>query len=110
MLRNLHIDHVRKQQRRPESAELDGVPASNLAISAAQFSHVELQECLISFQELPEADRQVLLMIAVEGHSYAETARRMNVAVGTIKSRLSRARERLRVQRDDPDIMLLKAA
>jgi RNA polymerase sigma-70 factor (ECF subfamily) len=46
--------------------------------------------------ELPENQRIVLLLVAVEGLPYAETARALKVPIGTVMSRLSRARENLR--------------
>jgi RNA polymerase sigma-70 factor, ECF subfamily len=45
---------------------------------------------------LPDDQRQVLLLIAVEGFQYDEVARMLDVPTGTIMSRLSRARDRLR--------------
>jgi RNA polymerase sigma-70 factor (ECF subfamily) len=44
-------------------------------------------------QRLPEAQRAVMLLVAVEGLSYSETAETLNVPIGTVMSRLSRARQ-----------------
>jgi RNA polymerase sigma-70 factor (ECF subfamily) len=49
-----------------------------------------------AFDRLPEDQRAVLLLVSVEGLSYAETASVLGVPTGTVMSRLARARERLR--------------
>ena len=49
-----------------------------------------------AFDRLPEEQRSAFLLSEVEGLSYAEIARIEDVAVGTVKSRIHRARERLR--------------
>ncbi|MET0967843.1 MAG: sigma-70 family RNA polymerase sigma factor, partial [Tardiphaga sp.] len=53
------------------------------------------RELLAALARLPEEQRSVLLLATVEGLSYAETADVLGVPVGTVMSRLSRARERL---------------
>jgi RNA polymerase sigma-70 factor (ECF subfamily) len=54
------------------------------------------RDLLRGFAELPEEQRSVLLLIAVEDFSYRETARVLGLPIGTVMSRLSRGRERLR--------------
>jgi RNA polymerase sigma-70 factor (ECF subfamily) len=51
---------------------------------------------LLAFAALPEEQRSVALLIEVEDLSYGETARVLGVPIGTVMSRLSRGRERLR--------------
>lgn len=53
------------------------------------------QDVLDKLARLPEEQRAVLLLVAVEDLSYAEAAKVLNVPIGTVMSRLSRARERL---------------
>ncbi|MBO6784444.1 MAG: RNA polymerase sigma factor [Alphaproteobacteria bacterium] len=93
--RNCHIDDIRRDQRRGRSVELETVEDAGAQIPN-QFENVELIELRQKLTELSETDREVLLMIAVEGMPYEEAAEILGVAVGTIKSRLSRARRRLR--------------
>jgi RNA polymerase sigma-70 factor (ECF subfamily) len=54
------------------------------------------RDLLRGFAELPEEQRSVLLLIAVEDFSYRETARVLGLPIGTVMSRLSRGREHLR--------------
>lgn len=57
--------------------------------------------------ELPDEQRAVLLLVSVEDLSYAETARVLDVPIGTVMSRLSRARERLRrITEGEPALLL----
>ena len=53
------------------------------------------KDVLSKLARLPEEQRAVLLLVAVEGLSYADAAKVLNIPVGTVMSRLSRARERL---------------
>ena len=53
------------------------------------------QDVLNKLAKLPEEQRAVLLLVAVEDLSYADAAKVLNIPVGTVMSRLSRARERL---------------
>ena len=65
-------------------------------IDGGQDSALEHRDLIRGFSLLPEEQRSVLLLIAVEDLSYEEAARVLGVPIGTVMSRLSRARERLR--------------
>jgi len=65
-------------------------------IDGGQDSALEHRDLLRGFSSLPEEQRSVLLLIAVEDLSYEEAARVLGVPIGTVMSRLSRGRERLR--------------
>ena len=72
---------------------------------ADQHRHLVLTEVQEAFQQLTDDHREVLMLIAVEGLRYEEAAEVLNISVGTVKSRLSRARSALRALVDirDPD-------
>jgi RNA polymerase sigma-70 factor (ECF subfamily) len=72
-----------------EEAELPGT-------DGGQHSALEHRDLLRAFAALPEEQRAVLLLIGVEDLSYQDAARVLGVPVGTVMSRLSRGRERLR--------------
>ena len=72
-----------------EETELPGV-------DGGQDSALQLRDLLRAFSALPEEQRSVLLLIGVEDLSYEEAARILGVPIGTVMSRLSRGRERLR--------------
>jgi RNA polymerase sigma-70 factor, ECF subfamily len=65
-------------------------------IEGGQHSALEHRDLLRAFAKLPEEQRSVLLLIGVEDLSYEEAARALGVPIGTVMSRLSRGRERLR--------------
>jgi len=65
-------------------------------IDGGQDSALEHRDLLRAFSALPEEQRSVLLLVGVEDLSYEEAARVLGVPVGTVMSRLSRGRERLR--------------
>jgi RNA polymerase sigma-70 factor, ECF subfamily len=65
-------------------------------IDGGQHSVLEYRDLLRAFSALPEEQRAVLLLVGVEDLSYQEAARVLGVPIGTVMSRLSRGRERLR--------------
>lgn len=87
-------DQHRLQRRGPH----DGMPENNggLSIDGGQYSALEHRDLLRAFSALSEEQRSVLLLIGVEDLSYEEAARVLAVPIGTVMSRLSRGRERLR--------------
>jgi RNA polymerase sigma-70 factor (ECF subfamily) len=67
-----------------------------LGIDGGQHSVLEHRDLLRAFAALPEEQRAVLLLVGVEDLSYQDAARVLGVPIGTVMSRLSRGRERLR--------------
>jgi len=70
--------------------------AEQPGVEGGQEEALAHRDLLRGFAELPEEQRAVLLLIAVEDFSYRETARVLGLPIGTVMSRLSRGRERLR--------------
>jgi RNA polymerase sigma-70 factor (ECF subfamily) len=93
ILRNAFYGEFRK--RRHEVADVDGQYAATLSSEAAQEGHIEFKEFRAALQRLPTDQREALLLIASSGLSYEEAASICQCAVGTVKSRVSRARTRL---------------
>ena len=73
-----------------------------LVAPAQQDNHLVLTEVQQAFHQLTEDHREVLMLIAVEGLRYEEAATILHISVGTVKSRLSRARTALRALIDVP--------
>jgi RNA polymerase sigma-70 factor (ECF subfamily) len=90
--RNLFIDSYRR--RRP-TEELDPDRMEGLSCRANQDDVILKNEFLKGFAQLPAIQREALVLSAIEGMSYDDIASQAGVAVGTIKSRVCRARDRL---------------
>ena len=93
ILRNQFYSEGRKRRREVEDA--DGLHAGRLADIAAQPGHLELEDFLRAMRLLPDEQREALILIGASGFSYEEAAEICGVPVGTVKSRVSRARARL---------------
>jgi RNA polymerase sigma factor (sigma-70 family) len=95
ILHNQHVNRVRRTIREGISVNAEDVEWALVAPSS-QFARVELRELGAALDRLPEEQRQVVLLVGLEGLRYEAVAEIMGVPVGTIRSRLSRGREALR--------------
>ena len=93
ILRNTYFSQFRKSRR--EVQDTDGDYASRLTVQASQQGHLDVQDLLVALRELTDDQREALLLVAAEGFSYEEAAEIADCALGTIKSRVNRARARL---------------
>jgi RNA polymerase sigma-70 factor (ECF subfamily) len=93
ILRNLFRSEYRKRRREIEDA--DGRFAETLKSNPEQHGHVELNEFRTALNKLPSDQREALILVGASGFSYEEAASICGCAVGTIKSRVNRARTRL---------------
>jgi RNA polymerase sigma-70 factor, ECF subfamily len=93
ILRNAFYSEFRKRRREVEDA--DGELAARLASMPAQNGHMDLQDFRAALMALPPAQREVLILIGGSGLSYEEVASICGCAIGTVKSRVNRARNRL---------------
>jgi RNA polymerase sigma factor (sigma-70 family) len=95
ILHNLTLNRLRQTRRRGPHAELEDVDEAQIARPATQEEGLHFQQVLRALHALPEEQRSVMLLVAVEDLSYADAARVLDIPVGTVMSRLHRARERL---------------
>jgi RNA polymerase sigma-70 factor (ECF subfamily) len=93
ILRNTYYSLYRKRGREVQDSE--GTYADRLATHGNQESHLDLADFRKALAKLPEEQREVLIMVGATGLSYEETAEICGVAIGTIKSRVNRARAKL---------------
>ncbi len=96
---NLHRNHRRDRRVAPEQEPLDSL-AFEPSSPAPQGAALALAETAAALDRLPAEQRQALLLVALEGMSYAEAAGVLDIPVGTLMSRVGRAREALRAMVD----------
>ncbi|MFD2263899.1 sigma-70 family RNA polymerase sigma factor [Lacibacterium aquatile] len=99
ILVNSFYNDVRRSKLHGEI--LSQMPQDQTA-DANQMAHVEFNECRSAIRELPAPQRQMLQMAILEGNRYEKVAQRSGIAIGTVKSRLFRARAKLRDLLADP--------
>jgi RNA polymerase sigma-70 factor (ECF subfamily) len=99
IMHNLHANEMRRRSRMLDVVPMDAAPPR--AEAAGQEAAVELSELSGAMGNLSPLHRQVLLLIGLGGMTYGEAAGVLDVPVGTVISRLSRAREDLRRKIDE---------
>ncbi len=100
ILHNLAVNQFRQSAARGRHVPIDETGQDNLGEAASQESRLMYQDVLNKLAKLPEDQRAVLLLVAVEDLSYADAAKVLDIPLGTVMSRLSRARERLQQEID----------
>ena len=95
ILRNLWTDEIRKRQVRLGQGLVQSDETQELQSHQTGESYVAEGEIRRSISDLPQELSSVLLLVAVEGYSYAETSSLLDVPIGTVMSRLHRARKTL---------------
>jgi len=93
ILRNRFYNEIRRRRR--EVPDPDGLMAGNLAIMPEQGDRMDLNDMQAALAQLSVEQREALLLVGAEGVSYEEAAKICGTNIGTIKSRVNRARARL---------------
>ncbi|RQH02087.1 sigma-70 family RNA polymerase sigma factor [Paraburkholderia dinghuensis] len=98
IMHNIFVNQVRKLSTRGVHVSVDdeGVPETEYAVPASQSATLEVRDLDYALQRLPADQRVVVLLVGLEEMSYADVALALDIPVGTVMSRLSRGRERLR--------------
>lgn len=100
ILLNLHRNALRASNRRGETVDIDAVPEPSTP--APQSGHIALAEMARAIDTLPLEQKQALLLVTLEGLAYQEAADVLKIPLGTLMSRLGRARAALRVLTGTP--------
>ena len=93
ILRNTYFSECRKLRREVKDSE--GEYAARLSMHAEQHGHMDMMDFQVALAKLSDDQREALILIGAEGFSYEEVAAICGCAIGTIKSRVNRARVRL---------------
>jgi RNA polymerase sigma-70 factor (ECF subfamily) len=106
IMHNLRIDQARRST--PPIAPLDeaaSIPAAHCQASTG----LELRDMEAALRQLPDEQREILLLVVLEEMSYGDVAQALGIPIGTVMSRLSRAREKLRaIMEGRPHVSALK--
>ena len=93
VMHNLYVNAHRRAARQGQTIHVEKV---QLSTPASQVSRLELRDLERAMASLPEDQRTTLLLIGLEGMRYEDVAQICDVPIGTVRSRVSRAREALR--------------
>ena len=94
ILHNCYIDYTRERHRLADYRNVASLAPS--ATLPAQDAHIELNDLAEALEAISEEQRQVVLLVGLEGLSYQDVATVLSIPIGTVMSRLSRGREALR--------------
>ncbi|MFP7571170.1 RNA polymerase sigma factor [Marivita sp. S2033] len=105
ILRNTYYSHHRKARR--EVSDVDGELSASLSQKPDHDGRLQMRDFNRAFDQLNVEQREALVLVGAGGFSYEEAAETCGVAVGTIKSRVNRARRQLTVlmQLNDDEVM-----
>ena len=93
IMHNVFVNQARRRRYEIEQS-MDELPA--VAVRATQGEQLELRDVDRALRNLPTEQREVVLLVAVEQLTYEEVGHALSIPIGTVMSRLSRARERMR--------------
>ena len=102
IVHNLYMDALREKRSRGTTVDLDEM-ANSLNASVAPNDRTMTLDFVRAMDGLSADHRQILLLIGVEGLSYREIADELDIPIGTVMSRLARARDQLRSRLDPRD-------
>ena len=106
VMHNLHVDGVRRPKLHTVVLD-DDTP--EVPVAATQGERLAVLDLQAALERLPVEQREIILLVALEDMSYAEVAVTLGIPVGSVMSRLSRGRERLRsLMEGQPDPVRLK--
>lgn len=100
IMHNVFVNEMRLVKNRITLAALEEDQVGTQA--ATQSDHVMVRETLRAIGRLMPEMREVLVLVTVEAFSYAETAKILDIPLGTVMSRLARARTQLRALMEEP--------
>ena len=93
IMHNVFVNQVRSKRSEIEKT-MEELPV--VAVRATQSDSLEIADVERALRALPDEQREVLILVAIEEMTYDEVSRALAIPIGTVMSRLSRARERMR--------------
>jgi RNA polymerase sigma factor (sigma-70 family) len=107
ILHNLYMDALRERRSRGTAVELNEM-ANSLTLSVAPNDRTAALDFARAMERLSTDHRQILLLVGLEGLSYRDIAAELDIPIGTVMSRLARARDQLRMRLDPFESALVR--
>lgn len=98
IMQNIFLDAKRADARRPVHVEIDDHDGALVPIQAESETQVYARQVMALVAELPKAQRLVVANVVIDGRTYEETAAILNIPIGTVMSRMARARKTIYTQ------------
>lgn len=95
IMHNVYVNKVRKSCSEPNFVPYDSLNTSHLSSSDIE-NDVNLRDLKCALTKLPSEQQNILLLVGLEGFGYKEVSSMLDIPLGTVMSRLHRAREKLR--------------
>ncbi len=108
ILHNLHVNDLRRRARRLDDIPLEEGIEARAASPDKPSGGLAVRDLSRALDQLADEQREVILLIGLEEMSYKEASEVLGVPIGTIMSRLSRGRERLRTLMEGGDAPVLR--
>nr|WP_241735698.1 sigma-70 family RNA polymerase sigma factor [Aquisalinus flavus] len=102
--RRVFLNQIRKEKSRGTQVDIENTPESKFSAKALQEDKMHFQDVVENFSKLPLNDKVILSLVVIEGLKYDEAAAVLEIPVGTVRSRLSRARAKLVELMDDEGV------
>jgi RNA polymerase sigma factor (sigma-70 family) len=96
IMHNLYISRTRQKRSRGSHEPIEELTDESLSVEGGQERRLHAYDVMEAVERLPEDLRSVLLLVTVEDMAYAEVSKILGIPIGTVMSRLARARERVR--------------
>ncbi len=93
--RRVFLNQIRSRKSRGVAVPVEDAPQSSLSIAQSQEMSMHFNDVKDAFARLPMNDKVILALVVIEGLKYEEVAEVLEIPIGTVRSRLSRARSRL---------------
>ncbi|MBC7940817.1 MAG: sigma-70 family RNA polymerase sigma factor [Chitinophagaceae bacterium] len=94
IMHNVHVDGARRPRLQTVAID-DDTP--EVPVAPNQSERLEVMDLQAALEQLPLEQKEIVLLVALEDMAYADVAKALDIPIGTVMSRLSRGRERLRV-------------
>ena len=110
IMHGIHVNALHRHNRAADTRPLDPATENRHAVQPVQDGHLAMRDLANALDELSFEQREIVLLVGLEGMTYRESAEILDVPLGTVMSRLARGRERLRKLMEGEEVKILRKA